>query len=76
MTGCRFCFMILIMMNANGVSEMYGIQNHHGRYYAGDPRAYYWSKYAKNGREWTAEAEALTFKKENKICGKVVKLEI
>lgn len=55
---------------------MYGIQNHHGRYYAGDPRAYYWSKYAKNGREWTAEAEALTFKKENKICGKVVKLEI
>ena len=55
---------------------MYRIQNHHGRYYAGDPRAYYWSKYTKDGREWATEAEALAFKKENKIRGKVVKLEI
>lgn len=50
---------------------MYGIQNHHGRYYAGNPRAY-----AKDGREWKTEAEALAFKKENKIRGKVIKLEI
>lgn len=55
---------------------MYAIQNPHGRYYAGDPRAYYWSKYAKDGRVWAAEAEALAFKKENKIRGKVIKLEI
>lgn len=54
---------------------MYGIQNTHGRYYAGDPRAYFWSKYAKDGREWATEAEAAAFKKEHKIRGKVVKLE-
>lgn len=76
MTGRRFCFMILTTMNMNGVAEMYRIQNHHGRYYAGDPRAYYWSKYTKDGREWATEAEALAFKKENKILGKVVKMEI
>ena len=70
-----FSFYDANMMNMNGVTEMYGIQNTHGRYYAGDPRAYFWSKYAKDGREWATEAEASAFKKEHKIRGKVVKLE-
>lgn len=68
--------MILTTMNMNGVAEMYRIQNNNGHYYAGDPRAYYWSKYAKDGRVWATEAEDLAFKKEHKIRGKVVKLEI
>lgn len=65
-----FSFYDANMMNMNGVTEMYGIQNTHGRYYAGDP-----SKYAKDGREWATEAEAAAFKKEHKIRGKVVNLE-
>lgn len=55
---------------------MYTIQTPHGRYYACDPRAYFWSKYAKDGREWATEEDTLAFKKENKIHGKVIKLEI
>lgn len=76
LTGCRFRSIILTMMNMNGVAEMYGIQNHHGKYYSGGPRAYFWTRYPREAREWKEEAEALAFKKENKIRGKVVKLEI
>lgn len=54
---------------------MYGIKNHHGKYYSGGPRAYFWTRYPREAREWKEEAEALAFKKENKIRGKVVKLE-
>lgn len=71
-----FSFYHANMMNMNGVTEMYGIQNHHGKYYSGGPRAYFWTRYPREAREWKEEAEALAFKKENKIRGKVVKLEI
>lgn len=64
-------------MNANGVAEMYGIQNHHGRYYAGDILAYYyWTRFAEDGRSWPTEAEVLAYMKKHEIIGKVVKLDI
>lgn len=55
---------------------MYAIQNAHGRYYEGDPSAYSWTTIIRFAREWATEAEALAFKKENRIHGKVVKLDI
>ena len=76
MTGCRFCFMILSMMKTNGVPEMYAIQNAHGRYYEGEPTAYSWSTNLQFARKFATEAEAVTFKKENKVRGKIVKLDI
>lgn len=54
---------------------MYGIQNHHGKYYSGGPQAHFYTRYPREAREWATEAEALAFKKEHKIRGKVVKLE-
>ena len=55
---------------------MYAIQNAHGRYYEGEPNAYSWSQNQKFAHKWSSEAEALAFKKEHKIRGTVVKLEI
>lgn len=55
---------------------MYAIQNAHGRYYEGDPSSYSWTTIIRFAREWATEAEALAFKKENRIRGKVVKLDI
>lgn len=55
---------------------MYAIQNAHGRYYEGDPSAYSRTTIIRFAREWATEAEALAFKKENRIRGKVVKLDI
>ena len=56
---------------------MYGIQNHHGRYYAGDILAYYyWTRFAEDGRSWPTEAEVLAYMKKHEIIGKVVKLDI
>ena len=52
LTGCRFRSIILTMMNMNGVTEMYGIQNHHGKYYSGGPRAYFYTRYPREAREW------------------------
>lgn len=74
LTGCLFRSIILTMMN-HGVAEMYGIQNHKGRFYEGAPNAYSWTTIIRFARELTTEAGALAFKKEHKIRGKVVKLE-
>lgn len=74
LTGRLFRSIMLTMMN-HGVAEMYGIQNTRGRYYEGDPSAYTWTTIIRFAREWAAEEEAVAFKKENKIRGKVVKLE-
>lgn len=68
-------FIIVSMMNMNGVAEMYVIQNARGRYYEGDPSAYTWTTIIRFARDWETEAEAEAFKKEHKIRGKVVKLE-
>lgn len=76
LTVCRHRPMMLTMTNPNGVSEMYAIQNAHGRYYEGEPNAYSWSQNQKFAHKWASEAEALAFKKEHKIRGTVVKLEI
>ena len=54
---------------------MYAIQNHKGRFYEGEPKAYSWTTIIRFAREWATEAEAAAFKKEHKIRGKVVKLE-
>lgn len=75
LTGCLFRSIMLTTMIMNGVAEMYGIQNHHGRFYEGVPNAYSWTTIIRFAREWTTEAVALAFKKEHKIRGKVVKLE-
>lgn len=75
LTGRPFRSMMLTMMN-HGVAEMYAIKNAHGRYYEGDPSAYTWTTIIRFAREWATEEEALAFKKEHKIRGKVVKLEI
>lgn len=74
LTGCLFRSIMLTMMN-HGVTEMYAIQNHKGRYYEGVPNAYSWTTIRRFAREWATEAEAESFKKEHKIRGKVVKLE-
>lgn len=75
LTGCLFRSIMLTMMNANGVAEMYAIQNHKGRFYEDAPNAYSWTNIIRFAREWVTEAEASAFKKEHKIRGKVVKLE-
>lgn len=54
---------------------MYGIQNHKGRFYEGEPKAYSWTTIIRFARERATEEEAAAFKKEHKIRGKVVKLE-
>ena len=74
LTGCLFRSIMLTMMNL-GVAEMYGIQNHKGRFYEGEPNAYSWTTVIRFARDWETEAEAEAFKKEHKIRGKVVKLE-
>lgn len=53
---------------------MYAIQNAHGRYYEGDPSAYSWSDNLQFARKFASEAAAVTFKKENKVRGRIVKL--
>lgn len=55
---------------------MYAIQNVRGRYYEGNPSAYSWTTIIRFAREWKTEEDALAFKKQNKIRGKVVKLDI
>ena len=75
LSGCLFRSIMLTMMNMNGVAEMYGIQNHKGRFYDGEPKAYSWTTIIRFAREWPTEEEAESFKKEHKIRGKVVKLE-
>ena len=76
LTGCLFRSIMLTMMKMYGVTEMYGIKNHNGRFYEGAPNAYSWTTIIRFAREWATEEEAAAFKKEHKIRGKVVKLEI
>lgn len=65
--------MILPMVIKWG-SEMYAIQNAHGRYYEGKPTAYPWSANLQFARNFATAA--VTFKKENKVRGRIVKLDI
>lgn len=74
LTGRLFRSIMLTMM-IHGVAEMYGIQNHKGRFYEGAPNSYSWTTIIRFAREWATEGEAAAFKKEHKIRGKVVKLE-
>nr|DAS14259.1 MAG TPA: hypothetical protein [Caudoviricetes sp.] len=55
-------------------SEMYTIQNAHGRYHEGKPTAYSWSTNLQIARNFATAA--VTFKKENKVRGRIVKLDI
>lgn len=55
---------------------MYAIQNAHGRYYEGEPVAYSWTANLQFDRKFATEAAAVTFKKENKVRGWIVNLDI